>query len=107
MSAQRQANQALFKVIDAMDAPHVGRVVRLRLQDGPAPRIRDLRGARLLAQSPDGKTEKVQVLAFSATGGRPSDARLKRTGRVDLLVDGDQRGERPRVATRWTVTGPV
>ena len=90
-----------------MDAPYGGRVVRLRLQDGPAPRVSELKGARLQADSPDGTSEVLRVLAFAATGGRPSDARLTRTGRLDLLLASDPPGERPSVATRWTVTGPL
>jgi hypothetical protein len=107
MSRQRQTGQARFKVIDAMDAPFVGRLIRLRIQEGPAPRVRDLRGARLSAESPEGKRETLRVVGFAATGGRPTDARLARTGRVDLVVCSEPGGERPSVATRWTVTGPV
>ena len=107
MSTPRQFSQARFRVIDALDAPYVGRIIRLRLQDGGAPRIKDLKGASLLAESPDGLREELRVLAFPATGGRPSDARLPRTGRLDLPVVEAISGGRPRVSTRWVVTGPV
>ena len=45
-----------FRVLDAMDAPHGGRIVRLRLQSGEPPSIRRLKGARLRATSVDGTT---------------------------------------------------
>ena len=106
MSAKRQGSKAQFRVIDAMDAPYVGRIVRLRLQGGQAPRIKDLKGARLLAESPDGESEEIHVINFPHTGGRPSDARLSRTGRVDLLVVANGGRERPKVSTRWTVSLP-
>lgn len=90
----------MFRVLDAMDAPHSGRILRLRLQAGEAPSVRALRGARLRATSPDGRTCTATVTGFALFGGRPSDGRLARTGRVDVEVRED--GDGP-IGLRWEV----
>jgi hypothetical protein len=76
-----------FRVLDAMDGPHAGRILRLRLQSGEAPSVRSLKGSELLAVSPDGKECRVRVTGFAVFGGKPSDDRLARSGRVDLHVE--------------------
>ena len=106
MPAHRQAKNPVFLVIDAMDAPYRGRIIRLRLQGGHPPACRELKGAALQARSPKGKEEALKVLGFSLAGGHPSDARLSRTGRVDLLVGMEDGDDRPTVSARWEVTGP-
>jgi hypothetical protein len=90
---------AVFKVLDAMDAPHKGRILRLRLQSGEAPTVRALRGATLKATAPDGRTASAKVTGFALTGGRPSNNRLARTGRIDVHVDADG-----PVSLQWQVT---
>jgi hypothetical protein len=97
----------VFRVIDAMDIPHGGRLIRLRLQEGEALPVRQFRGGCLTAKSPTGEQETLRVRGFAMIGGRPSDSRLTRTGRIDLLVTLDGNGERPKVDTRWEVTGPA
>ncbi len=92
----------VFRVLDAMDGPHSGRILRLRLQSGEAPSIRTLKGARLHAVAPDGRTCELRVRGFALLGGKPSDERLARTGRVDLHVEEEQ-GDGP-VSLRWEVT---
>ena len=90
-----------FRVLDAMDAPHSGRILRLRLQSGEAPSIKSLKGSTLRATSPEGDACRVRVLGFAAFGGKPSDERLARTGRVDVHVEElDQTGP---VGLRWEV----
>ena len=106
MSMQKQAAATVFRVLDAMDAPHAGRILRLRLQEGETPTLRQLRGAQLRARSPKGEEQTLKVLRFALTGGRPSDTRFSRTGRVDLVVEEGNHGG-PRVSARWTVTGPL
>lgn len=96
--------RALFKVIDALDHPHGGRILRLRLQQGDAPSVRDLRGSRLRAVSPAGDERIVEVQGFSVTGGKPSDDRLARTGRADVHVYEVDGGDGPPVALDWTVS---
>lgn len=92
-----------FRVLDAMDAPHRGRILRLRLQSGEAPSIKDLKGATLRATSPEGETTRVKVIGFAVFGGRPSDDRLARTGRVDVHVEPCEDDE-AEVGLRWEVS---
>ena len=103
---QKPSLKPAFLVIDAMDAPFRGRIVRLRLQGGQAPALRDLKGATLEARSPEGQKEDLRVIGFSLAGGRPTEARLSRTGRVDLLVEREDGVGRPEVSARWEVGGP-
>jgi hypothetical protein len=99
MAATQGTRQPTFRVLDAMDAPHGGRIIRLRLQSGEAPSIGALKAARLRATSPDGKSTTVTVRGFAVFGGKPSDERLARTGRIDLHVDEDG----PPVGLRWEI----
>lgn len=86
-----------------MDAPHDGRILRLRLQSGEAPSIKSLRGARLKATGPGDRSAHVRVKGFAVFGGKPSDERLARTGRVDVHVEEEEDGDGP-VGLRWEVT---
>ena len=98
--AKNQGNRhPTFRVLDAMDAPHGGRILRLRLQSGEAPSIGALKAARLRATSADGTTTTLTVRGFAVFGGKPSDDRLARTGRVDVHVDEDG----PPVGMRWEI----
>lgn len=92
----------VFRVLDAMDAPHFGRILRLRLQSGEAPSVRSLKGSELIATSPSGQQRRVRVKGFAVFGGKPSDDRLARTGRVDLHVE--ETGVGNPVGPRWEVT---
>lgn len=97
----------VFKVLDVLDHPHGGRILRLQLQKGDAPSIRQLKKARLRALSPEGETRIVEVEGFAAFGGKPSDARLARTGRADLHVYAVDDEIEPAIGLRWTVEGPL
>ncbi len=103
----RQAQKPVFRVIDAMDGPHKGRVVRLKVQGGHPPTLRTLKGAKLQARSPGGTEETLRVIGFFTPGGKPSEARFSRTGRVDLLVERENGGDPPAVSIRWEVSGPA
>ena len=92
---------ATFRVLDAMDAPLGGRILRLRLQSGEAPSIRTLKGSRLRARSPHGDEKIVHVEGFAVFGGKASDSRLARTGRIDVHVT--EEGEGPPVGMKWEV----
>lgn len=95
--------KATYRVIDAFDHPHGGRILRLRLGRGEALGVKELKTDALVAVSPDGEEARIRVHGFALFGGRPGDARLARTGRVDLHVkDQAARGVRPG----WLVTGP-
>jgi hypothetical protein len=75
--------------------------LRLRLDAGEAPTIRALRGARLKATSPEGHTQTIRVAGFAVFGGHPSDDRLARTGRIDLLIEPTDADV--QVGLRWEV----
>jgi hypothetical protein len=107
MSTPKQTQKHFFRVIDAMDAPHSGRVVRLRLQGGHPPALKEVKGAALRARSPEGEEETLKVVGFFLPGGKPSDARFSRTGRIDLVVELDSGADRPAVSTLWEVSGPL
>lgn len=96
--------KAVFNVIDAYDHPHGGRILRLRLRRGEAPAMKELRGGTLVARTEGGQETRLTVDGFALFGGRVSDARLARTGRVDVHVrDEAARG----VDTGWSVKVPA
>ena len=101
MSAGR-TKQVAFRVLDALDAPHGGRILRLRLQEGEAPALKSLRGATLKATSIEGQERSVQVLGFALIGGKPSDDRFLRSGRIDVHVSPES-GDGPSIGPRWEV----
>ena len=90
-----------FRVLDALEAPHGGRILRLRLQSGEMPSIGTLKGARLTAVAPDGRTGAVRVRGFAVFGGQPSNERFARTGRIDLHVEPEGNG--PPVGLQWEI----
>lgn len=90
-----------FRVLDAMNAPHSGRILRLRLQSGEAPTVKSLKGSVFRAVSPDGSECRIKVLGFAAFGGKPSDERLARTGRVDVQIE--ELDDTGPVGLRWEV----
>jgi hypothetical protein len=102
-SSTKTTNRGVvFRVLDAMDGPHSGRILRLQLQSGEAPPVRSLVGAEMEAVSPSGEKRRLRVQGFALFGGKPSDDRLARTGRVDVHVE--QLGEGDPVGLRWEVT---
>lgn len=105
MADQKRNGKAVFRVVDALDGPHRGRILRLRLIDGAPPTIKALKGARLVATSPDGDVEAAfRVDGFPTFGGRPSDERLARTRRVDVHVVPDDGTDLGAIGLRWRVT---
>ena len=101
MSAETTTRKGLvFRVLDAMDAPHSGRILRLRLQSGEAPAIKSLKGSEMRAVSPEGDECRVLVKGFAVFGGKPSNERLARTGRIDLHVE--ETGGGP-IGLQWEV----
>jgi hypothetical protein len=106
MTAQSQTKQWVFRVLDSVEAPNGGCVLRLRLQDGEAPTVKALKGARLLVRSPDGNELTVRVQRFALVGGKPSDGRLARTGRVDIQIEKEGDADLP-IPLRSEVEGPL
>jgi len=95
--------KATFSVIDAYDHPHGGRILRLRLRAGEAPGVKEIKGGTLMASTGEGSETRLTVDGFALFGGRVTDARLARTGRVDILVR-DQAAE--AVTPGWWLKGP-
>jgi hypothetical protein len=85
-----------------MDAPHAGRILRLRLESGEPPSIKSLKGAEMIARSPDGDECRIRVEGFAVFGGKPSNDRLARTGKVDVHIV--ELGGGGPVGLRWMVT---
>jgi hypothetical protein len=102
VTTNEQTKPTAFTVIDALDHPHGGRILRVRLLKGDPPTLRQLRGARLRAEGPDGEKTEVEVLGFTLLGGKISDRRLRKTGRVDLHVRETAAG--PPVSLRWRLS---
>jgi hypothetical protein len=94
--------QTALRVIDAMDHPHGGRILRLRLLEGSPPTVKGLKGATLQAEGPRGERRSVRVLGFPLFYGKVSDARIRDTGRIDVLVE--EEGDGVPVTLTWTVT---
>lgn len=112
--AQTTAGTAVFRVIDALDHPHGGRILRLRLSEGDAPPLKDMKGGTFRCRGPEGEEMDVTVVGFALFGGRPSDERLAKTGRVDVHLE-SRRPEEPgmdddpaeAVDRGWQVEGPL
>ncbi len=102
--AKAKSGRTEFRVIDALDHPHSGRILRVRLHQGEAPSIRSLKGTTLRAESPRGEQRSVTVRGFALTGGKTSDARLHETGRLDLHVE--ETGDGPPIGLQW-ILSPV
>ena len=106
METTAQNHKAIFRVLDALKAPYGGWLVKLRFEAGDALTLKELKSATLNVSSLDGATSfDVKVSGFPVFGGRPSDDRLRRTGRVDLhvnTVDGSDR----TIGVKWRVSGP-
>ena len=100
-SESTTAGTVVFRVLDAMDGPHSGRILRLRLQSGEAPTISSLKGSEMVATAPDGRTCRFRVVGFAVFGGKPSNDRLTRTGRVDVHVD--ELDDGGPIGLRWEV----
>ena len=99
MSTASQAATS-YRVIDALDHPHGGRILRLRLRRGKALTAGKLKSKPLVATSPEGEDLPIRVIGFALFGGKPGDARLAHTGRVDVKVAGDRSGS---VEVGWIV----
>ena len=96
------AGGVVFRVLDVMDAPHSGRILRLRLQSGETPSISTLKGSEMLATSAEGRRCRFRVSGFAIFGGKPSNDRLMRTGRVDVHVE--ELDDGGPIGLRWKIT---
>lgn len=90
-----------FRIVDAYPAPHGGMNLKLRLDAGEAPSLRSLKKATLIATSPNGEERRLDVEGFAVFGGKPSDDRFSRTGRIDVHVSVADGGSPPRLTPEW------
>jgi hypothetical protein len=60
-----------------------------------------MKDAEMTASGPEGQTCRIKVIGFALFGGKPSDDRLARTGRVDLHID--EIGDGGPIGLRWEV----
>ena len=106
MATRTPTKQWVFRVLDTVETPNGGCVLRLRLQDGEAPTVKAIKGARMLVRSPDGQERTVVAKRFALVGGKPSDIRLARTGRIDVQIEEEGETEGP-IVPRSEVEGPL
>jgi hypothetical protein len=93
-----------LEVIDAMEAPHGGWILRLRHREGAPLTVKGLKGARMKAVSPRGDERTFRIHSFVMFGGKPTDRRLARTGRADVrIVDEEAAPGTPPIGLRWDV----
>ena len=96
--------KSVFGVVDAHDHPHGGRILRLRLRKGEALSLGELKGSTLVATAGNGTEITLRPQGFAVFGGKVSDARLARTGRVDIHATDERVDE---IDVGWQVCGPV
>ena len=77
---------ATFKVIDSMDGPHGGRILRLKSVTRSPPGLGTLRNLEMVAIGPSGRICRVRVLDFVVIGGKVRQKRFNATGRIDVRV---------------------
>lgn len=96
----------VFRVSDVVDVPLRGTMLRLRVVEG-TPSLTDLGvGRGLTLRTPAGEERSVRITAHSVTGGKPTQARLDRTGEFDVIVDVAGLAGEP-VEIGWMASGPV
>lgn len=109
MTAQTRTASVVFKVLDLMAAPHGGWLMRLRLQSGDTPTLKAMKGTRMRLECSDGRNREVTVAGFPLMGGKPSDARFARSGRIDVQAEPSDGGESepPLFTGTWELSGPL
>jgi hypothetical protein len=95
-------------VSDALEMPHRGFLLRLRVSEG-SPQVGSLGvGESFLLIAPDGRERVVRIADHSVTAGRLTQERLDRVREVDVLIDRrDGWIDEDIVEIGWTVAGPV
>ena len=107
MVSQREAHDVVFRVVDAIRHPHGGYILRLRLDRGEAPSVRQVKGSEWVVFPEDERDRvRVRVDDFAAIGGEVSDARFKNIGRLDVHVSVVEEGEEP-IDLQWQMAGPL
>jgi hypothetical protein len=97
-----------FRVSDALEMPHRGYLLRLRVVDGKPSAAALKPGAAVRLHAPDGRDRLVRIVDHAVTGGKGGQARLDRLGEFDFVI-GREDGwiDADVVEIGWTVSGPV
>jgi hypothetical protein len=97
-----------FRVSDALEMPHRGFLLRLRVSEG-TPQVGSLAvGESFLLIAPDGRERVARISDHSVTAGRVTQERLDRVGEFDVVIDrADGWIDDDVVEIGWTVAGPV
>lgn len=107
MANQRQAHDIVFRVVDAIRHPHGGYILRLRLDRGDPPAVRRLKGTEWYVFPEDERDRsRIRIDDFAAIGGKVSDERFQRIGRLDVHVSVVEEGEEA-IDLQWQVAGPL
>ncbi|MEN8375879.1 MAG: hypothetical protein ABFS34_10565 [Gemmatimonadota bacterium] len=94
--------QANFRVSDVYEVPLRGVMLRLKVSDG-RPSMKAFKpGAALTVSSPDGESRTVRVKDIGLISGRAKQARLDRTGELDVLVSREDGLADPPVEIGWS-----
>lgn len=75
-----------LRVSDALEVPLRGQLLRLKVTSGRARTESVAVGKQLVLRSPSGEEREVTIKAHSITGGELNQARLNRTGELDVVV---------------------
>ena len=86
MATKATSKGLVFRVLDLMGAAHGGWILRLKLGGGEFPGVKAMKGRRMDLVSELGASSEVQVTGFPLFGGRPTDDRVARSGRIDVHV---------------------
>lgn len=85
--AKRTDGPFEFRISDALEVPHRGYLLRLKLLDGE-PVLGDLApGQKITLRSPDGIEGVVAIKDYSLTQGPPSQKRFDRTHELDVVIE--------------------
>lgn len=107
MAAQEKKHDVTFRIVDALDHPHGGLILRLRVDSGDPPPVRRIKGARWEVRSPEGEARgEVRVVDFAVLGGKVSDQRLAQTRRLDVHVEVLEEAVEP-IDLQWRMSGPL
>jgi hypothetical protein len=109
MTAQTRTASVVFKVLDVMAGPHGGWLMRLRLQSGDTPTLKSLKGTRMRLECSDGRSREVTLKGYPMMGGKPTDARFARSGRIDVQAVPSDGGDAdpPHFTGSWELSGPL
>ena len=99
------AQHASFRVVDAMEGPHRGRILRLKLESATPPRLSTLDGTEMIAISPRGRMCRFRIDSFAVFGGKARQTRFENTLRIDVRIrELDDTGP---IGLRWRVRPAV